>query len=378
MNIVFVSNFLNHHQIPLCDALKARSDSFWFIATENGGRQGFQLSQDRDYVIDYNLEKSRVDSLLLSADVVIFGGCPNGMIEMRMAENKLSFLFSERFFKKGVWRRFIPKTAKTVRERVAAYAGKNLYVLCASAFLPYDLSFFHFPADKCIRWGYFPEVKHYENLQSLIDSKKPASLLWVGRFLDWKHPEAAVLVAKRLKAEGLDFELNIIGNGEKEEALRNGIEKYGLKDCVHMLGSMKPDDVRSHMERSEVFLVTSDRREGWGAVLNEAMNSGCAVVASHAIGSVPYLVEDGQNGLIYKSGDLGDLYAKTKWLLTHPSERKNMAQNAYQTMVNEWNAENAATRLAALAKDILGGKEHPATSGSGVCSVADMLRDDWR
>lgn len=378
MNIVFVSNFLNHHQIPLCDALEARADSFCFVATERGGRQGYQFSQERHYVVDYNLESTRVNSLLRSADVVIFGSCPNEMIRIRMEKNKLSFVFSERFFKKGIWRRFIPKTAKAVRERVAAYAGKNMYVLCASAFLPYDLSFFRFPSKQCFRWGYFPKVKRYKDIEQLIDAKKPASLLWAGRLLNWKHPHVSVMVAKRLKEDGCDFELNIIGNGTEENSLRNMIKAYDLEDRVHMLGSMQPDEVRTCMERSEIFLFTSDRKEGWGAVLNEAMNSGCAVVASHAIGSVPFLIEDGANGLIYKNGNVDDVCNKTKWLLTHGSERKSMAQRAYRTIIDEWNAENAADRFVALAAELLNGSTFPTITDSGVCSRAEVLKDGWR
>lgn len=51
---------------------------------------------------------------------------------------------------------------------------------------------------------------------------------------------------------------------------------------------MKASEVRSYMEKADIYLFTSDFNEGWGAVLNESMNSGCAVVASHAIGSVPF------------------------------------------------------------------------------------------
>ena len=79
------------------------------------------------------------------------------------------------------------------------------------------------------------------------------------------------------------------------------IREKKLEDCVHMLGAMSPDEVRKHMEQANIFLFTSDRNEGWGAVLNEAMNSGCAVVASHAIGSVPYLIKNGNNGYIYEN-----------------------------------------------------------------------------
>ena len=62
------------------------------------------------------------------------------------------------------------------------------------------------------------------------------------------------------------------------------------------------------MEKTGIFLFTSDRQEGWGAVLNEAMNSGCAVVASHLIGAVPFLKKKKKNGLVYSSGDRKTLF----------------------------------------------------------------------
>ena len=153
-------------------------------------------------------------------------------------------------------------------------------------------------------------------------------ILWVGRFLDWKHPDDALQVAKRLKAEGYAFTMNIIGTGELEQKLKVMIEQYQLNDCVHMLGSMPPERAREYMESSQIFLFTSDRNEGWGAVLNESMNSGCAVVASDAIGSVPYLMQDSENGLIYKSGDVNMLFEKVKWLLDNQSFAKKYGKKS--------------------------------------------------
>ena len=48
------------------------------------------------------------------------------------------------------------------------------------------------------------------------------------------------------------------------------------------------------MEKSHIHLFTSNHLEGWGAVVNEAMNSGCAVVANREAGAVPYLIEHGK------------------------------------------------------------------------------------
>ena len=187
--------------------------------------------------------------------------------------------------------------------------------------------------------------------------------MWTARFLKLKHPEAPLYVAKRLKGEGYDFTLDIIGSGVIEDKIRKNIAKNGLENHVKLLGTMSPEEVREHMEKSEIFLFTSDRNEGWGAVLNESMNSACAVVASGAIGSVPYLIKDGENGFIYKSGNLKDLYKKVKLLMDNREIRENMGVNAYKTLAETWNAEEASKRLLTLIENIKEGKGTPFSDG---------------
>ena len=46
------------------------------------------------------------------------------------------------------------------------------------------------------------------------------------------------------------------------------------------------------MEQANIFIISSTHEEGWGAVVNEAMNSGCVVIGSHAAGAVPFLIEN--------------------------------------------------------------------------------------
>ena len=123
--------------------------------------------------------------------------------------------------------------------------------------------------------------------------------------------------------------------------------------------------------------MTSDRQEGWGAVLNEAMNSGCAVVASHSAGSTHYLIKHKENGLIYTSGNIDDLYNKVKYLLNDPAEQKKLGASAYNTITDEWNAQTAAQRLVRLFKAVLDGEKSPDLYPSGPCSKAYVIKDDW-
>ena len=380
MNLIFVTNMLNHHQYALCEAFGEQFDDFKLVTTEKTQGIGYQSAKDAEFVLHYENSENRghIEELILNADIVIFGACPNELIEMRMKENKLSFLYSERFFKKGVWRRFIPKTRKAVYERITRYKNNEMYVLCASAYLPYDLKLIGFPIEKCFKWGYFPATNKYD-ADALINNKScgKIKLLWVGRMLDLKHPDDAVKLAKKLKKSGIDFELNLLGDGALTESLKSTVKNNGLNDCVHLLGSKSIEEVRRYMEEASIFLFTSDRNEGWGAVLNEAMNSGCAVVASHAIGSVPFLINDGKNGLIYRSGDIEDLYKKVKYLIDNKEKTAELGKNAYITLADLWNAKTAAERFKRLVQAIKSGGSVDLFN-DGPCSKAEVLKDDWR
>ena len=120
MKVVFVSNYFNHHQKQLCDEL-SRLSSFVFIETDYKNIQGFQSRLQEKYLVQLNEndENSRAQCLriILDADVCIFGSCSNIFIQQRMKENKLSFLYTERFFKKGLWRRYIPIVYKKIYQR---------------------------------------------------------------------------------------------------------------------------------------------------------------------------------------------------------------------------------------------------------------------
>ena len=229
-------------------------------------------------------------------------------------------------------------------------------MLCASAYTASDYASVGMYKGRTFKWGYFPEVKKY-NIDHLLSQKRKNTLRWCGRFIDWKHPDDAIQVARKLKESGYDFCLNMIGAGVMEEQLKQLVKDYNLEEDVHFLGSMSPEQVRSYMEQAGIYLFTSDRQEGWGAVLNESMNSGCAVVASREIGSVPFLVRDGENGCVYEAENVSMMYEKVKFLLDHPGKREELGKNAYETIICEWNAETAAKRFLQLAECCLNGEK---------------------
>ena len=383
MKIAFVTNFYNHHQKPLADTLYSiLGDDYYFIETspitEERLKMGWGGEKKPKYVLQNYLDeysRAKCREIVDTADVVIIGSAPYDMLKTRLKKGLLTFMYTERLYKTGIPYLKMPLYFLLSIKRYITH--RNFYVLCASAYTPIDFSKTFAFINKTYKWAYFTEVKKYENIDKLIEEKRPASILWVARLIGLKHPEHAVEVARRLKNDGYNFELNIIGVGELEENTKSLIESNDLSECVKMLGAMPPEAVREHMEKSEIFLFTSDRNEGWGAVLNESMNSACAVVANSEIGSVPFLIEDGVNGYMYKDGDVDGLYNRVKQLLDDENERKRIAKNAYSTMTDEWNAENAANRFVSLCERMLAGEYKPFPYKSGVCSKAERLKDNW-
>ena len=381
MKFVFLSNYFNHHQKPFSDCMqKLTEDNYYFIATEEITQErkdmGWGREEQPSYVkslIKNEEERDFCYKTIDEADVVIFGNAPEYLIKERIKKGKLTFRYTERILKKK------PSLYKDVLKKVLfplRYNKKNYYLLCASAYTALDYAHYSCYKGKAYKWGYFPQVKQYDDVQDLLKSKKQKSLLWVSRFIDWKHPELPIKIAKRLRDEQIEFELNLIGTGGLKEEIARQIKENGLENCVHLLGTMSPEEVRAHMEASEIFLFTSDRNEGWGAVLGEAMNSACAVVTSHAIGATPFLVEDNKNGLIYQDGNFEDLYKKVKSLLLREISAGELGIKAYQTMTEIWNAETASKRIVRLSNALL-------QSGVcdefdvGPCSKAEVIKDDW-
>lgn len=382
MRVVFVSNYFNHHQKPFSDAMAALCD-YTFVETgamsEERRQMGYGMSSLPFYVIPqerFLAEPEAIQQLITDADVVILGGAPDDLFVPRLRQGKLTFRYSERLYKEGTPLRRLPHDLVSAWLHHGRFQKYPLYMLCASAYTAADAAWSGNYRGRCYKWGYFPETREYA-WETLAEKKGkgPVSILWVGRMIDWKHPEAAVLTAERLKRDGFDFRIDYIGNGEMEPELRRMIADRGLEDCVHLLGAMKPEQVRDHMEQTDIFLFTSDRNEGWGAVLNEAMNSGCAVAASHAVGSVPFLLRHGENGLIFRSGDWDDLYRKVKRLIEDSALRERCGRAAYETITGEWNAKEAARRFLRLAEALAAGEDTPFTHGP--CSRAEVLQDDW-
>ncbi|MDE7162851.1 MAG: glycosyltransferase [Clostridia bacterium] len=345
----------------------AVKDKFFFIATEPTPQVRLNLGYENmndsyDFVIkmyESPANKDYAEKLLNDADIVIAGSCcfPFEMIVPRLENNKLTFWFSERLFKRGFLERFYPPKIKRVLSQCTKYRNKNFYLLCAGGYVAKDYAFYNAFKGKSFSWGYFPPVIADEKNNSENRTDQKLSLLWTARYLKWKHPEYIISAARALKKRGVDFEIKMIGNGKDYKRITKLIKKFKLENYVFQLGAIPSKEVRNYMDSADIFLFTSDANEGWGAVLNESMNSRCAVIANEAIGSVKSIIHNGFNGVTYKNKK--QFIRELASLSQDRAKIEMLGNNAYDTIINLWSAECAVNRFYETATAILSNSKIP-------------------
>lgn len=375
MKVVYISTYLNHHNKPLCDELyKLTSGEFCYVATSRVSEWRRNMGFDNlstEYLLDYTVSKDRenINNCILCADVVIVGASePYSLIANRLKARKLTIRSSERLFKTT------SRYLKAPIHWMNCFKTRNCHMLCNSAFTERDYTLLGFYRKRCYKWGYFTEVESidtrdvWETKVRNRVSKDKISITWVARLIPTKHPEVAIYALKRLHDLGYSFDFNMIGDGELSDQMRTMIDSLQMNEYVHMLGARTTDEVRDYMLNSEIYLFTSDRGEGWGAVLNEAMSCACAVVANSEIGSVPYLIDNGVNGLVYDRGSVDSLVDCLVKLLDSYELRKRLGSEAYRTISEEWSPYKAAKNFLQLVGDLQSNRE--VSIKHGPCSPA--------
>ena len=219
------------------------------------------------------------------------------------------------------------------------------------------LIFFGLYKNKTYKWGYFLETNHYD-IDQLIETKEnneKIKMVWAARFIEWKHPEVVVKLAKSLKAQNYKFKIQMLGTGKLEQKIKDKIKQENIEDVLEVVGQVPSDKVKDYMEQANIFLGTSDSNEGWGAVINEAMNAGCAIVANRRMGSVPFLIGDNGTGLMYENYD--DFEAKVKQVMDNKELRDELSKNAYNYITTKWTGEMAAENIIRMFDCVINGKD---------------------
>ncbi len=125
--------------------------------------------------------------------------------------------------------------------------------------------------------------------------RRPLRLLYTGRI---EHPQKRigelVHLADELCRRGIDHELTLLGDGPAAEEID---ALCAERPTIRRIGAQSPSAVRTHLARSDVFVLSS-RYEGLSVSMLEALAAGCVPVMTRVRSGASEAVADGETGVL--------------------------------------------------------------------------------
>lgn len=140
-----------------------------------------------------------------------------------------------------------------------------------------------------------------------VPTRDKPTVLFVGRLAVEKNVD--VLIDAISKTDpALDISLEIIGDGEQRDKLRDQVETLGLQDRVNMRGHVDDVELRRAYIAADAFCQPGTA-ELQSLVSLEAMSAAKPVVLANAL-ALPHLVSEGENGYLFEPNNSADLAEK--------------------------------------------------------------------
>jgi len=160
------------------------------------------------------------------------------------------------------------------------------------------------------------------------DGRQPRKVLAVGRLDKTKGFDYLFRAASDLSQRGFNYELELIGDGEEEGALKALANQLQIQERVKFTGWLHFDEVRTAMKQATLLVHPSN---GLGdavpTVIKESMALGTPVVASNIVG-IPELLDNGRCGMLVPPGNSRLLADAIQTLLTSNELRRSYADKA--------------------------------------------------
>jgi colanic acid/amylovoran biosynthesis glycosyltransferase len=171
-------------------------------------------------------------------------------------------------------------------------------------------------------------------------------VLCVARLAAQKGLEVLLGAVRVIADRGIDIRLVLVGEGPMRARLQRRAQRLGIADRVTLEGAVGQDEMAGYYAGADVFCLPSFA-EGVPVVLMEAMATGRAVAATRIAG-VPELVEEEVSGLLVAPGNVAQLADALSRLASSPEQRERMGMAGRCKVVQDFDAESCAARLAKL------------------------------
>lgn len=196
-------------------------------------------------------------------------------------------------------------------------------------------------------------VYNTNDIQGILEKSKEAigedelpkgfNVFSIGRLTNAKGFDRLIKAHAKLRKEGFDHNLIILGEGDLRENLRQQAEELGVSDSVWLLGFHK--NPYKYLTKADLF-VCSSRREGFSTAVTEALVLGIPVVSTLCSGAEELLGSNNEYGIINENSEEG-VYQGMKEML---SKEGNIAK--YKEMAKQRGAKFTESETVGMVEDL--------------------------
>lgn len=174
-------------------------------------------------------------------------------------------------------------------------------------------------------------------------------VVMVGRFVEKKGFAYGLRAFAAALSRGVDAELVLVGDGEREATLRGLVDELGISHAVRFTGVLPSAEVAKLLSESHVLMAPSvvaidGNRESGVIVLKEASASGLAVIGTYH-GGIPEIIEDGVTGYLVPERDVDALAERLTRVLSDRALCERLGQAGRRKMEVEYDLTRQVVEL---------------------------------
>jgi len=184
-----------------------------------------------------------------------------------------------------------------------------------------------------------------EKIREEFKIKEKKIILFVGQLIERKGIEYFLIAISKLdKIHKKDCKFVIIGDGPEKINLLKLTHELNIYDDILFTGKVSINKLLKWYSLADIFVLPS-LSEGRPTVINEAMASECAILATNVSGN-PEQVIEGFNGYLFEPKDINTLASKLIYLLDNDKLTENMGKKSRKRVINEgWSWKSYAKKI---------------------------------
>jgi len=195
----------------------------------------------------------------------------------------------------------------------------------------------------------------FERFRNLKPINRFPVILFVGLMKEEKGVEILIEAARLLRAQGLDFRVEFVGEftsaAYRQELFRQ-VEDKQLTDCVVFLGGKLGDEKWAHFRRADIFCFpTHYPAESFGMVVVEAMMFELPVVSTRWRG-IPDIVEDEVSGFLTPIKDSAAVADRLALLLRDEQMRMSMGLKGRRRYLESFTIEKYVNQTETVVLEV--------------------------